>query len=438
MFNPRRWLAQRFRRLATVAAEDRILPEVQELRVQITDLKMNIDNKKLAPMESASFSESSISSETVLNSSQDNVSPPSLDINYLLHHSRGALLRTMPPGAKRLLSAGCSGNWYFDWIEETYGRVPEHLGIEFYAPKPQALPLNVTWICNTVSDMSAVPQASCDLVFSGQNLEHLWPEEVSGFLLEAARVLPPGGHLVVDSPNRLITTPSNWSHPEHTIELTYAEVVALMRLAGFDITASHGVWLCRDQRDGTILPFDPNIPVQGWSITERLILARDRPEDSFIWWVEGVRTDREPDAAATKSMMEDLFRKHWPERVQRLIVPPGLGSHVTSEGQWIESAPGQSGVAIYGPYMPLRAGRHRVTWQIRPAPDAQSPFAICDVVREGCTEPLAQYEVAPGQTFVSAEFDLAETTFGLQFRCASTGGAGFAVLREIRLDEHIA
>ena len=97
-------------------------------------------------------------------------SAPSLEVNYLLHHSRGALLRGMPPGAQRLLSAGCAGNWYFDWIEETYGRVPEHLGIEYYAPKPEGLPDNVTWIASTVSDMSAVSSASCDLVFSGQNL----------------------------------------------------------------------------------------------------------------------------------------------------------------------------------------------------------------------------------------------------------------------------
>jgi hypothetical protein len=121
-------------------------------------------------------------------------------VNYLQHHSRVALLRGMTPGAQRLLSAGCGGTWHFDWIEETYGHVPEHLGIEYYASKPDQLPDNVTWIANTVSDMSAVADASCDLVFSGQNLERLWAEEMSGFLLEAARVVRLGGHLVVDSP----------------------------------------------------------------------------------------------------------------------------------------------------------------------------------------------------------------------------------------------
>ena len=129
-------------------------------------------------------------------------------------------------------------------------------------------------------------------MFSGQNLEHLWPEEVSGFLLgirEGSEGRRASGR---DSPNRLLTAPLNWSHPEHTIELTLAEVTALMRLAGFDVTATYGIWLCRDARTGAVLPFDPNQPTQGWSITERLIVARDRPDDSFIWWVEGCATSR--------------------------------------------------------------------------------------------------------------------------------------------------
>lgn len=368
----------------------------------------------------------------------DETSPDrSLDINYLLHHSRGALLRTMPPGARRLLSACCSGTWYFDWIEATYGRVPEHLGIEFYSPKPQDLPPNVRWIANTASDMSAVETASCDLVFSGQNLEHLWPAEVSGFLLEAARVLEVGGHLVVDSPNRLITAPLNWSHPEHTIELTYSEVVDLMRLAGFDISASHGIWLCRDARDGKILTFDPKIPQPDWSVTERLILARDRPEDSFIWWIEGVRSARVPDAEATQALMNQIFQQHWPERVQRFLVPASCSLHIDEEGQWIDLAPGEGGFAFYGPYIPLRAGDYRITWKIKPTLGAAAPVAILDIVAEGHAEPLARHEVLATETEISLSFTLLKTTFGLQFRCLSTGGAGFSVLRRVFIDENI-
>ena len=358
-----------------------------------------------------------------------------LDFNLLLHQSRGALLRGMPAGARRLLSAGCAGLWYFEWIEQTYGRVPEHLGIEYYSPRPEALPDNVRWIANTASDMSDVETGSCDLVMSGQNLEHLWPEEVAGFLLEAARVLRAGGHLVVDSPNRIITAPLNWSHPEHTIELTADEISMLLPLAGFDVTAMRGIWLCREPRTGAILPFDPSVPVPGWSVVERLAMAADRPADSFLWWAEAVRTDREPDEEAVHAAMAELFRQHWPERVQRLIVPAGRETHVAADGRtWVDCKAGQGGTVLFGPYMPLRAGRYRVSWQVRPAEDARSAAAVCEVVAGPAAELLARHEVMPGESEVSAEFALADTTFGLQFRCTSTGGEAFSVLRSVVLE----
>ena len=360
--------------------------------------------------------------------------PPPLDVNLLLHQSRGAFLREMPPGARRLLSAGCAGLWYFDWIEQTYGRVPEHLGIEYYSPRPDGLPDNVTWIANTASDMSGVGDASCDLVFSGQNLEHLWPEEVAGFALEAARVLRPGGHLVIDSPNRLLTAPLNWSHPEHTIELTPDEACELVRLAGFDVMLARGIWLCRDPRSGEVLPFDPNREAPHWSVTERLLVARDRPDDSFIWWIEATRSARAPDAGAVHALMARLFRDHWPERVQRLLVPAGHALRSSEEGVWVEMAAGQGGIAMFGPYMPLRAGHHRVTWRLQTPDPAAGALAVCDVMARGDVT-LARHEVLPGESGVSLDFTLEETTFGLQFRCASTGADRFSVLRAIELDE---
>lgn len=77
--------------------------------------------------------------------------PPSIDFNLLLHQSRSALLRAMPSsGVHTLISAGCSGSWYFEWIESRYGYVKKHIGIEYYSPQPSDLPQNVEWIVNTV------------------------------------------------------------------------------------------------------------------------------------------------------------------------------------------------------------------------------------------------------------------------------------------------
>jgi len=102
--------------------------------------------------------------------------------------------------------------------------------------------------------MKSVADGSVDFVFSGQNIEHLWPTEVSGFLLEAHRVLRAGGILVVDSPNRKVTARTRDAHPEHVIEFTVDEARGLMIAAGFDVIAVKGLWLCDNPATGERLP----------------------------------------------------------------------------------------------------------------------------------------------------------------------------------------
>ncbi len=354
--------------------------------------------------------------------------PPRLDPNLLLHNQRGALLREMPRPVATLLSAGCAGRWYFDWIEQRYGRVPRHVGIEYYAPRPDDLPANVEWIANTCSDMSGVADASCDLVFSGQNVEHLWPEEVVGFLVEAARVTREGGWLVIDSPNRLVTAPLNWSHPEHTVELAVDEIAELVTLAGFTVRKRAGLWLCRDPATGAVLPFDPNEPAGDWSVPERILAAGPRPAESFLWWVEAQRNGAAPDAAALHARIAAIFAAAWPERVQRLVVPRGLAVTKSDGADWIEVPAGHGGMVMFGPYMPLRAGDYRATFTL--AAPGEANFDV--VAEDGAT--LLASGATGGAATATLAFSLERLHFGVQFRC--TGGRGpFRLRRGIALDE---
>jgi len=70
-------------------------------------------------------------------------------------------------------------------------------------------------------------------VVSLQVLEHLWDQEL--FLRECARVLAPGGELLLSTPNRLTFSPGPDSprNPFHTRELTAAELTGLLADAGF-------------------------------------------------------------------------------------------------------------------------------------------------------------------------------------------------------------
>jgi hypothetical protein len=74
---------------------------------------------------------------------------------------------------------------------------------------------------------------------------------------------------------------------------------------------------------------------------------------------------------------------------------------------------------------------------MRQAAGARLSVAYCEVLATGYAEPLARHDVLTGESRVSLDFDLNGTTFGLQFRCVSTGGEGFSVLRKVGLEEHV-
>ena len=56
------------------------------------------------------------------------------------------------------------GSWYFRWVEDSYGPIKKHIGIELYSPKPDDLPANVEWIQNSVSDMVDIASSSVDML----------------------------------------------------------------------------------------------------------------------------------------------------------------------------------------------------------------------------------------------------------------------------------
>ena len=166
------------------------------------------------------------------------------------------------------MSAGASGAWYFDWVEASYGRVTRHIGVEAFSPEPEDLPAHVEWLAADIAGPGGIPAVadhSVDLLFSGQNVEHLWPSQMVAFFVEANRVLADGGLLVVDSPNRAITAAYGWSMGEHTVETTPSEAAELLSAAGFRVASMKGVWLCR--AGGELLPIEADPAASGsrWS-----------------------------------------------------------------------------------------------------------------------------------------------------------------------------
>src|SRR5262249_31699591 len=165
-------------------------------------------------------------------------SADSMDFSARLHELRSSELQRLPSEAKTVLHGGASAGWYFRWFTENYpGVVERHIGVEAFLERPGDLPHNVVWLRRTLGDLGSVPEASVDMVFGGQVIEHLWAADVANFLSESHRVLRPEGILALDSPNRRVTEAIGWRHPQHTVEFSVDEIVLLIEAAGFDVDA---------------------------------------------------------------------------------------------------------------------------------------------------------------------------------------------------------
>lgn len=360
-----------------------------------------------------------------------------LEFNYLLHELRTIELRRILVCPQTLVSVGCAGGWYFDWIHTSLGTPRRHVGVEFFSPRPDALPDNVEWIQNTASDMSDIADHEADMLFSGQNVEHLLPGEIGRFFLEAHRVLKPGGSIVLDSPNRLQTTRLQWNHPEHFIEFTPDEISEVLTASGFSPPSLRGLWLCEDPRTGRTLPLTEG---KRTDLLWRSLAATDDPDRAFVWWAEAERRNVAPDRERLDALVAEIIAKAWPDRMSRFQTLVGEPCE-DDTGRWFLARKGTAGAVLFGPYMPLEKGDYSVTFTLRiaDAEAATDPVAAVDVVVGTEATAIAAGFVAAtdadadGCVAYTLAFTLADTTFGVQFRVLSMGSATVAARREVDL-----
>jgi len=348
-----------------------------------------------------------------------------------LHRLRTERLKAMPPGAEVVLSAGCSGLWYFDWLDAAYPGIRRHVGVEAFLARPDDLPGRVEWHASSVGAIDGVASGSVDLVFSGQNIEHLWADEVVGFLSESHRVLRPGGHLVIDSPTRWICDALNYLQPEHLAELNPSEAVCFLDLAGFDNVKVYGLWLCFDRDNQVLLPLEPNRVLAGWTADRRAAIS-DRPEDSFLWWAEAVRADRDVDRTGLQKAVVEVFDEAYAHRLRRFRV---LRGQVSGRGDLrLVSVPaGDPGPVVVGPWAPLSAGTHQIRVLMRAAPARRDDVELArvDVHVPGTGsspgQVVAQRSLTgaelPVDRFTEVELSvkLENTRFGVEVRVHTTG-----------------
>ena len=141
----------------------------------------------------------------------------------------------------RLLEIGAGEGYGSAMLAE---RVPAVLALDYDAAAIAHLLRQYPALAAVRANLAALPVASdsVDTVVSLQVIEHVWDHPQ--LLAECARVLRPGGLLVLSTPNRLTFSPGTDKpvNPFHTHEFTAAELLRLVTGSGLSVVAARGLF----------------------------------------------------------------------------------------------------------------------------------------------------------------------------------------------------
>jgi SAM-dependent methyltransferase len=95
----------------------------------------------------------------------------------------------------------------------------------------------------SMADLSFADDASVDLIYSGQSIEHVSEADGDTVLAESFRILRPGGHMAIDTPNGRVTRlqQADFIDPDHEVEYTLDELREKVERAGFEVLTERGL-----------------------------------------------------------------------------------------------------------------------------------------------------------------------------------------------------
>jgi SAM-dependent methyltransferase len=184
------------------------------------------------------------------------------DVLLSMHVSRSAFVAGLPP-ARRILDLGGTHQGFADGALVHLGYpypfdrlvvvdLPVEERHEIYQGGSRGATVQselgpVEFAFHSMVDLSDYADASFDLVYSGQSIEHVTEAEGDTVAREVFRVLAPGGWFCLDTPNGPVwrLRSAAMMNDDHKIEYAAPELATVLSRAGFEVTESKGLNLMR-------------------------------------------------------------------------------------------------------------------------------------------------------------------------------------------------
>jgi SAM-dependent methyltransferase len=212
---------------------------------------------------------------------------------YFIHRSRLVAIRRLLPAASRILDlGGANSPLYHMGYGHAFSQMvmidlpPEQRHSDWARVDVPSVEGDVNIFYGDMTDLSAFESGSFDMVWSGQSIEHVPVEAARRMVHEAHRVLAPGGHLCLDTPNRALTRihTQDWHggyiHPEHHYEYQTHELRALLQDAGFEVVVEKGI--CQMPETVATGRFHYSDFILGNPIS-------DSADDAYILYFDGIK-----------------------------------------------------------------------------------------------------------------------------------------------------
>lgn len=133
---------------------------------------------------------------------------------------------------RAVLDLGCG---YGDFVNNIHCETK--YAVDLNADAKNYLNPGVKFICSTADNLSSVPDASIDLVFSSNLMEHLTDPELEATAREITRVLAPGGRFITMQPNYFYAYREYFDDYTHKKVFSHQSLSDFFTSQGFDLIA---------------------------------------------------------------------------------------------------------------------------------------------------------------------------------------------------------